>query len=264
MRRAGLWIFLLCMAATSWSCRDPYRDVKLEIAWGDALRRDHAAYVKCASNRFEPYFQLLAAEILEHVEYNPYTFRFCLTNELDVNAYALPGGAIYVHRGLINAAPSESALVYVLAHEMSHVLLRHSFRMERKRRASKELARRLPGRGMAAPARLFGTAGLLRFSRRFEKDADLKAMSLAARAGYDPRGALEFLEKLREMEYGRSGLLARMFSTHPRPRTRLRYVRRRLARMQLSEYYREQSSDYLALKKFARPRARKAVKRRVR
>jgi beta-barrel assembly-enhancing protease len=136
-------------------------------------------------------------------------FYFFLINENNINAFALPGGFIGVHTGLILAAQSESELAGVLAHEIAHVTQRHIARMleQQKQSAVTSLAALavaiLASRASSEAAQaalVFGQAGMiqsqLNFTRENEREADRVGIQILERSGFDPRGMPVFFERL--------------------------------------------------------------------
>jgi len=161
----------------------------------------------------------------------PYTFKVVL--EKSINAFALPGGPMYIHTGLLAAADNESQMVGVMAHEVSHVALRHG-----TNQASKQQMLQLPamlGSQATGSGGLLGTLGqlginlgansvLLKFSRGAETEADLLGTRLMHTAGYNPAELANFFRKL-EAESGNQNKLVEMFmSSHPNPGNRVQAV----------------------------------------
>jgi predicted Zn-dependent protease len=136
-------------------------------------------------------------------------FDFFLIRDGQINAFALPGGFIGVHTGLILAAQSESELASVLAHEISHVTQRHIARMIAQQKqstvtslatmAAALLLSRVSSQAAEAAA-AFGTASAiqsqLNFTRDNEREADRVGLQILERAGFDPRGMVSFFERL--------------------------------------------------------------------
>ena len=128
-----------------------------------------------------------------------YEYSFTPVNLKEINAFALPGGPMFVHRGMFDAAAAEGEVVGVMAHELSHVLLRHGTANASK--AQNPWLQLGQIAGAVGGAVVGGGAGsaiaqgsqfglgtlLLRYSRDFEKQADLLGAQIMARAGYDPR-----------------------------------------------------------------------------
>ncbi|MGZ5178667.1 MAG: M48 family metalloprotease, partial [Burkholderiales bacterium] len=144
---------------------------------------------------------------------NAYPYYFKLVNDDSINAFALPGGPMYVHTGLLKAADSEGEVAGVLAHEMSHVALRHSAAQLSKQQtygtlfqivglAAGTLTADQNGQcGMVCQITQAGTSlgqnsVLMKFSRGYEHDADLNGARMMSSAGYDPMQLPLFFEKL--------------------------------------------------------------------
>ncbi|HSE96675.1 MAG TPA: M48 family metallopeptidase [Blastocatellia bacterium] len=157
-------------------------------------------------------------------------WRFRVIERRDVNAFALPGGYIYVTSGLLRAARSEHEIAGVLAHEVTHVTLRHG-----TNQASRAMLAQMPlqligglmGRGVGSMLTQLGigfglNALFLRYSRGAETQADVGAVQLMNRAGYDPRGLSSFLGSLKE----RGG--SEFFSDHPNPSNRVGRVEKEI------------------------------------
>ena len=164
-------------------------------------------------------------------------FRFHVVASEEINAFALPGGTMFVNLGAIQAAETESQLAGVMGHEMSHVILRHStcnISKHRKRSIWYGLGQigaavALGGYGGAAATEGIGAYAnldFLRMSRDDEKQADLLGVQIARDAGYDPRGLPQFFEII-QARYGSGS--AQFLSDHPSPGNRTEYVDKELA-----------------------------------
>jgi Zn-dependent protease with chaperone function len=156
------------------------------------------------------------------------SIRVTVIRNPDVNAFALPGGRVVVHSGLIAEAGSAEELAGVLSHEISHVTLRHSIRrMVRGAGFSAVLAIVLGNQEGLAKA--MGSAGMqlvsLRFDREQEAEADREGVKLLDRAGISPEGMITFFERLAEEEPRGLAIL----STHPMSAERAESIRRELA-----------------------------------
>jgi predicted Zn-dependent protease len=159
---------------------------------------------------------------------------FSVVNTDIVNAFALPGGFIYVNRGLIDRSQSESELGSVLGHEIEHVVRRHSVKQMEKAQGANTivgLACHLTnvcnsGVGQVA-IQVGGAAVFARFSRTAEKEADEGGFQNEVHAGLDPRGMLSFFERLMAEEQRTPALLS-WFADHPGTRDRIADVRRML------------------------------------
>ena len=169
---------------------------------------------------------------------NPaYEYSFTPVNVKDINAFALPGGPMFVNRGMFDAAESEAEVVGVMAHELSHVLLRHGTANASKAQNPWLQLGQLAG--AVGGAVVGGAAGsaiaqgsqfglgtiLLRYSRDFEKQADLLGSQIMASAGYDPRALAHMFETIEResKENGGSGN-PQWLSSHPNPGNRTQYI----------------------------------------
>jgi hypothetical protein len=165
---------------------------------------------------------------LRHPEFN---YSFKVVNVREINAFALPGGPMYVNRGMIEAARNEGEVVGVLAHELSHVALRHGTAQATE--ATKYEIGTIAGAVLGAI--VGGTAGsviaqgtqfglgtaFLRFSRKYEKQADLAGSQIMARTGYDPLDMANMFKTI-EAQGGSGG--PQWLSDHPNPGNRHAYI----------------------------------------
>jgi beta-barrel assembly-enhancing protease len=149
-------------------------------------------------------------------------YQFYVVNINQVNAFAVPGGFIYINRGLIERAENLSELAGVLAHEVAHVEARHSAEMiERAQRANIGLnvAYILLGRPPSgleqAAIEIGGTAWMASHSRSAEMEADALAVRYMVGAGLDPNGLVTFFRKLLDDQQRQPGRVEQWFATHP-------------------------------------------------
>jgi beta-barrel assembly-enhancing protease len=135
-----------------------------------------------------------------------------------VNAFATPGGRIYVYTGLLLAADNEAEAIGVMGHEIGHVVGRHSARQLVAANGLQTVIDMALGKDAGDVAKLAaglaGKGGMLAYGRDMELEADQYGARYASRAGYDPRGLATFFEKLKA-KYGDSGPVMTFFSTHP-------------------------------------------------
>ena len=168
---------------------------------------------------------------------NPvYEYSFTPVNLREINAFALPGGPMFVHRGMFTAAATEAEVVGVMAHELSHVLLRHGTANASKAQNPwlqiGQLAGQIGGAmvGGAAGSAIAQGAGfglgtlLLKYSRDFEKQADLLGVQLMAKAGYDPRALGRMFETIEKESRSSGGGGPQWMSSHPNPGNRTIYI----------------------------------------
>lgn len=168
-----------------------------------------------------------------------YTFRFYVADSPDVNAFALPGGYIFVNRGLIEKAESPEEVAGVLAHEMSHVLERHGLRNVVARAGMWLVVGLLFGDASGAGGLIAGGASELlnlSFSRTQEEAADQGGLALLVAAKIDPKGLPDFFEKLLEEEGSLGAAIPSFMSSHPETRERIQSIRTNIDQLGAKEW----------------------------
>ena len=179
-------------------------------------------------------------------ELNKPEFKYSFTpvNVKEINAFALPGGPMFIHRGMLDAAADEGEVVGVMAHELSHVLLRHGTANETK--AENPWLQLGQVAGQLGGAMVGGVAGsaiaegsqfglgtlLLRYSRDFEKQADIMGSHLMAAAGYDPRDLAHMFETIEKQAGGNGD--PQWLSSHPNPGNRTVYIEQEAAMLTIA------------------------------
>lgn len=186
------------------------------------------------------YVAQLGAHVVSHAPGQKWPYTFHVVASPDINAFALPGGSIFVNVGTLQAAQTEAQFAGVLAHETSHVVLRHSTCNMKKQQTTNLLAgvgsiasRILLGSGSAGQlgeAIIGASNGLygLRMSRDDEKQADLLGTHIMYDTGYDPRGLPQFFEII-QAKYGAGG--SQLLTDHPNPGNRTEYVDAEIAKL---------------------------------
>ena len=191
----------------------------------------------------EKWLNQIGQNLAKTPQANAYPYYFKLVNDDSINAFALPGGPMYVHTGLLKAADSEGEVAGVLAHEMSHVALRHSAAQIGKQQtygtlfqivglAAGTLTTDQNGQcGLVCQITQAGTSLgenslLMKFSRGYEKDADLNGARMMSSAGYDPIQLPQFFEKLTKTQgtAAEPKGLALWMASHPATGSRIQYV----------------------------------------
>lgn len=162
-----------------------------------------------------------------------FRFTFEVVADPTINAFALPGGHMFMQTGLLKAVDNEAQLAGVMGHEMSHVILRHGTSQATKANMLElpaELAEQMAGNNsmMGKLAQLGIGLGansvLLKFSRGAESQADLTGTHLMAESGYDPRELARFFNKLSDPGKGIAGNVAQFMSDHPNPGNRQKAI----------------------------------------
>ncbi|HVH68652.1 MAG TPA: M48 family metallopeptidase [Gemmatimonadales bacterium] len=163
-----------------------------------------------------------------------WTFR--VVNTTDVNAFAIPGGHIYVTRGLIEHATSYDQLAGVVGHEIGHVDLRHSAKQIEKQRAATlgvglgyVVLGRDPGKAEGAALNVVAAAVFARFSREDERAADHAAVRYTTAAGIDPDGLVEMFHILEQVQGTDPDAISQFFASHPMTADRISDVQQVIA-----------------------------------
>ncbi|HSP76920.1 MAG TPA: M48 family metalloprotease, partial [Myxococcaceae bacterium] len=158
-----------------------------------------------------------------------FAFRFTvLDNPDNVNAFALPGGHIFIYSGLIRAADSEAELASVLAHEVAHVTAGHPSDLLAAQVGLGTLQQLALGRNPGMLAQLgsaIASQGYLSaYTRDQEQEADKRGLQFLSQAGYEPSAMARFFQELANMRNTQPGLVSAFFSTHPAPGQRAERV----------------------------------------
>jgi predicted Zn-dependent protease len=171
---------------------------------------------------------------------SPYPYDFhLLADGQTVNAFALPGGQVFLTAGLLRRLDAEGQLAAVLAHEIGHVVHRHSAEHLAKQQFTQVLVGAAAvagsddssaGRQTAAIAAMVGDVVNLEFSRADELEADAYAVRALGQAGYDPHALLRLMEILQSAGGGASA--PEFLSTHPDPGDRITKIQAEIARLQ--------------------------------
>jgi beta-barrel assembly-enhancing protease len=203
------------------------------------------------------YVQALGASIARTSTRQDLDWRFRIVDSRQVNAFALPGGFIYVNRGLIERAERLDELAGALAHEVGHVVLRHSARQiekQTKTGVAVELGCRLTDLCNSDVARaaiqVGGAALFARYSRHDEAEADSEAVQLVVEAGIDPAGIPALFRRLVEERRRSPARIEVFFASHPLEEDRILATEREIAALapSLPEGLRQDDPSYQAFK----------------
>jgi Zn-dependent protease with chaperone function len=195
----------------------------------------------------------LVTSIPSQFQHPEFQYYFKVVNARDINAFALPGGPMYVNRGMIEAARSEGEMAGVMAHEISHVALRHGTAQASKGQKYSILGgiagiagTILGGPGVGQLAQAPFAVYLLKFSREYETEADILGAQIMAQAGYDPRDLANMFQTIERQGGGGGGFL----SDHPSASDRYARINRE------AQYLRVNSSATRDSRAFARVQQR--------
>lgn len=188
-------------------------------------------YVERVGNR-------LVASIPSQFRHPQFQYYFKVVNARDINAFALPGGPMYVNRGMIEAARNEGEMAGVMAHEISHVALRHGTAQATKGQKYGLLAgiAGIAGTILAGPqvgqlAQASFGVYFLKFSREYETEADILGAQIMAQAGYDPRDLANMFQTIERSGGGGGG---GFLSSHPSPSGRYERINREAEMLSVS------------------------------
>jgi len=211
-----------------WNMFSPQQDVEV----GQQVSRDAERQLPMLNNsRVDNYVNTLGRKLAAKAPGEKYPYQFRVVNDRAINAFALPGGYIYINRGVIEAADNESQLAGVMAHETSHVALRHGTNQASKASAAQMPLAILGGMlGSNSTKAVLAQLGasfavnsiLLKYSRTAESQADIMGTQILYDSGYDPRAMAQFFEKIEAQQKG-SGPVE-FFSNHPSPDNRIERV----------------------------------------
>lgn len=234
------------------------QEAAVEVRKQYPLMRDDAvtSYVEALGER-------LVKAIPPEVRQSKFRYTFETVNVREINAFALPGGPMFLNRGMLEAASNEGEIAGVMAHEISHVALRHGTAQASK--AGKYQAGAIAGAIFGAilggrtgeivsQTAQFGLgAAFMRFGREYERQADLEGARIMSLAGYDPRDMANMFKTI-EKEGGSSG--PEWLSDHPNPGNRYEYILKEAASLPISNPIRStQGFDRLRAHLKSLPRA---------
>lgn len=181
----------------------------------DQLKEKDAIY---KSDTFTRYMNNIGRRLAIYSDWNQIGYRFTILRTFQVNAFALPGGYVFVTRGLLNNVEDEAELAGILAHEIAHVAARHHAKQKQLQLASLFATVAMAGAGGAGAAQgglMAGQMTQLGYSRAHERQADRLGLEYTTRAGYDPRGLIQFLKTLRSLQDRIPDRQLLFLQTHP-------------------------------------------------
>jgi beta-barrel assembly-enhancing protease len=178
----------------------------------------------------------LVAAIPGRLRQPQFRYTFQVVDRRDINAFALPGGPIFVNRGMLDAARNDGEVAGVMAHELSHIVLRHATAQATKGQKFQfgALAGQLLGSVIGGRTGAIISQGsqigigtyVLKYSREYEREADLLGVQIMARAGYDPRDMANMFQTIARRS-GNGG--PEFLSDHPSPTNRYAAINREAA-----------------------------------
>jgi len=238
-----------------WNLFSPAQDVQLGR---EAAAQAERQLPMLNDRRVDDYLNRLGRKLAAKAPGEAYPYQFKMVNDRAINAFALPGGFIYINRGVIESADTEAQLAGVMAHEIGHVALRHG-----TNQASKQYAAQVPLAilgGMLGSNSLGGVLAqlgasftmnsvLLKYSRDAERQADLMGSQILYDCNYDPRAIPQFFEKLQSESKG--GGMPQWLSSHPNPGNREELVSTEIEKMGgPPRNYKSDSTEFQQIKRY--------------
>jgi Zn-dependent protease with chaperone function len=220
----------------------PEQDVQIGREAAQEVRRE---YPLITDDQVEGYLERLGDRLVEaaprELNHPAFDYSFTPVNLKDINAFALPGGPMFVNRGMIEAARTEGEVAGVMAHELAHVLLRHGTANASKQQGAQigaiagAIAGAIIGGGWGQVIQQGSQFGLgtwlMKYSRDYERQADIVGAQIMARAGYDPRDLAHMFETIQK-QGGRGG--PEWLSSHPNPGNRTQYITQEASKLQIA------------------------------
>ena len=245
MRIFRYWAVLAVMsvpALTGGCARNPVTgklefsaiSVEQEVAMGDEAAPEFEKEFdgKVADETLQAYVRGVGARLAAVSDRKVVTYEYALLASDVPNAFALPGGKIYVTAGLMVRMKNERELAAVLGHETGHVAYKHNVKALEKQIGVILLAKLAgwavggeAGKAAEAGAEIAGAMVTLRYSRKHELQADSVGIRYMTKAGYNPYGMVELLSTLKGLEEREPGAFETMFSTHPGTSERIELAR---------------------------------------
>lgn len=225
-----------------------------EVKFGEQLSKEiEKEYKVTTKGETYAYVSNLGKQVAGICDRQDITFNFYVIDDpKSVNAFALPGGHIYVYTGLLLTLENEAELTGVLAHEVGHVVARHSMKKLTQIYGYSLISQLVLGKDPDAwkkiVGNLFSSMGMLAYSRENEYEADSYAIKYSNILGYDPKAMLDVFEKFKTLQTNEPKALEKLMSTHPTPADRIKNGKTLIGQMQLKENLKKNEEPYNAIK----------------
>jgi predicted Zn-dependent protease len=234
--RQQLWGLALLTVVVSTGCgRQPSQEQEREMGAADAAKVDSQLPI-VHDTVIEQYINTLGRSMASQTSRRDLDWRFAVVNSPEVNAFALPGGFIYVNRGAIEQADRLDELAGIMGHEIGHVVERHSVQQMQQMKKQEvgivmlctltHVCRTIGGQvlvGVAAEGKR------AHYSQHDEAQADSEGVVNTTRAGIDPEGLPSFFQKMLDKQAANPTLVEVFFSTHPTDQSRVAETRKQIA-----------------------------------
>lgn len=231
---------LLALGCGSAGGGSDFNLISIQEEWqlGQQLSQDVARQVRFNTDPVvNAYVERLGQRIVANTQppFNQLPWQFHVVDDPSLNAFAIPGGHVYIHTGLIANADNAAELAGVMAHEISHITARHTTEQISRQYGLSVLAGLVLGQNpnvmQQIAAQIVAGGALARFSREAEREADALGIRAMHQAGYDPRGMASMFQQLMEQGQRTPGRVEEFFSTHPTTTDRIRDAERRAAEL---------------------------------
>jgi Zn-dependent protease with chaperone function len=209
-----------------WNLFSPQQDV--EIGQQSSVEAERQLPI-LRDRDVDNYINRIGQQLAQNAGGPQFQYRFRVVNASDINAFALPGGYIYLNRGVIENSRNEGEVAGVIAHEIAHVALRHGTHQASKAYAAQAglqiLGGLLGGRVGGNTAQILNTVGgiglnalFLKYSRDLETQADIRGAQILAASGYTPADMVSFFRQLENVDHSKK---TTWLSDHPAPPDRI-------------------------------------------
>jgi beta-barrel assembly-enhancing protease len=240
--RKLVWLLLISGLCLSFGCaanpitgedelmfdRDYRHDIKLGKTVAPQVEKELKGRIK--DQPLQDYINGIGHKVARFSHNPDFDFNYVAVNDKSVNALALPGGCVFITKGLLLKLQNESQLAAVLAHETVHVVARDTENMMSKQAGMGALfvlaASQARTQGEVAAADIAMQLVTLKYSREDERTADLGGMDYMLMAGYNPGGMVETMQILQKEEESNNS--CDFFATHPSPENRIDYLRAKI------------------------------------
>ncbi len=224
-----------------WNLFSKDNDVQMGREYSKQIEQE---YDVLPPGQLTDYINSLGQKIASQPQSNGFPYVFKVVNDPNINAFALPGGPVYINSGILLNAENEGQLLGVIAHEASHIALRHSTNQLTKSNAIQipAMIAGLYGQSKGGITGMLTQLGvglaangvLMKFSRGAEQQADLLGARMMSQIGYNPIEMARFFETLEAKSGGKSG--ANFFASHPNPGNRVKYVSEEISLLPRRDY----------------------------
>ena len=230
-----------CSGTRNRSNVDAFISIDDELVLSEALVKQAAVQLRLIRNtELRDFLNRIARDIGSVSDWTGIDYSVHVVDEPDVNHFSLPGGQIYLFRGLIQECERAGEVAAVIAHEIAHISYRDGIeRLARKYGyafAAQELIGTNPEIPIQIITQLYSEGTILDYPQTAERRADVKAIEYLVKINFDPRCFVELLERFIDLEDARPDLMALLRSTHPRAMHRLRRVQKAVARTPRPEH----------------------------